>query len=520
MTALLDLTGLGKRYGTVDALHDVGMTVAAGTVHCVLGENGAGKSTLCNLVGGGIRPSTGEMTLRGTAYSPGSPADALSRGVAMVHQHFSLVPTMTVRENLLLSGRGLRPDVQTLRARLDRIADEFGLRVDDARARVAELPVGARQKVEIVKALLPDPDLVLLDEPTAVLDGAEIDALIGTCQAVAASGRAVVLVTHKLGEVSRVADTATVLRDGTVAGSGRLSEVSVGQLLSLMLGRDTDAAGGPTVLDPVAAAGVGLAARRPIRDRVEVGPTAMTARGLTVTRPDGNRVLDGAGLDLRAGEITGIAGVEGNGQTELVRVLSGALRPDAGEVHIGDHPITTAPPARRTALGLGVVPEDRHHEAMVGDMSIAENLYLADLGRFRRHGFLRRGALDQAAAGVIREFAVRAPGPRTPMRALSGGNQQKVVLARELAVDGLKVLVAAQPTRGLDVGAVGQVLTRLREAADRGIAVLVVSSEVAELLALCDRILVGYRGRLLGPVDATAPTAAAEIGALMAGTTA
>jgi simple sugar transport system ATP-binding protein len=390
----------------------------------------------------------------------------------------------------------------------------------DTGARVAELPVGARQKVEIVKALLPDPDLVLLDEPTAVLDGAEIDALVGTCQSLAASGRAVVLVTHKLGEVSRVADVATVLRGGTVAGGGRLSEVPVRRLLSLMLGHGTDAAAGAAGLDPDAAVGVGLAAPRQVRDRAEPGPAVLTARRLVVTRPDGVRAVDGADLDVRAGEILGIAGVEGNGQSELVRVLSGALRPDGGEVHLGEHRITTAPPARRTALGLGVVPEDRQHEAMVADMTVAENLFLADLGRFRRRGFLRRGAMERAAAAVIREFAVRAPGPGTPMRALSGGNQQKVVLARELAVAGLTVLVAAQPTRGLDVGAVGHVLARLREAADRGVAVLVVSSEVPELLALCDRVLVGYRGRLLGPVETTSPTAAADIGALMSGTAA
>ncbi|WP_181782714.1 ABC transporter ATP-binding protein [Pseudonocardia pini] len=554
MGGLLELSGLGKRYGAVGdtwALHDVSLSVAAGTVHCVLGENGAGKSTLCNLVNGGVRATTGRMALRGETYSPGSPADALGRGVAMVHQHFSLVSTMTVQENLQLVRR------RGLRERLDRIADEFGLVVDTGR-RVADLPVGARQKVEIVKALLPDPDLVLLDEPTGVLDGAEIDALIGTCQAVAASGRAVVLVTHKLGEVARVADAATVLRNGSVAGGGRLSEVPVPRLLSLMLGKDpadldADTAGAvglePTEIGgnarsaPSEGAGTALSARNVHPASSEGAGTALSARnvhpassegagtalsarnvlsvrGLTVRGPDGTSALAAADLDLRAGEITGIAGVEGNGQSELVRVLSGALRPTEGTVLLADTDITTATPAVRTRHGLGVVPEDRHHEGIVGALSVAENLFLADLDRFRRRGLLQRKALDAAAAAVIAEYRIRTDGPRAEMRSLSGGNQQKVVLARELAIDGLRVLVAAQPTRGLDVGAVAAVLARLREAADRGVAVLVVSSEVPELLALCDRILVGYRGRLLGPVDAREPTAAAEIGALMTGTAA
>jgi simple sugar transport system ATP-binding protein len=355
----------------------------------------------------------------------------------------------------------------------------------------------------------------------------------------------VVLVTHKLGEVARVADAATVLRNGSVAGGGRLSEVPVPRLLSLMLGKDpadldADTAGA-LGLEPAAiagnvraasseglseGAGTALSARN-VHPAASEGPgTALSARnvlcvrGLTVRGPDGTSALAAADLDLRAGEITGIAGVEGNGQSELVRVLSGALRPTEGTVLLADTDITTAAPAARTRRGLGVVPEDRHHEGIVGALSVAENLFLADLDRFRRRGLLQRKAMDAAAAAVIAEYRIRTDGPRAEMRSLSGGNQQKVVLARELAIDGLRVLVAAQPTRGLDVGAVAAVLARLREAADRGVAVLVVSSEVPELLALCDRILVGYRGRLLGPVDAREPTAAAEIGALMTGTAA
>ncbi|GLY13619.1 heme ABC transporter ATP-binding protein [Kineosporia sp. NBRC 101677] len=513
MTTLLRLSDLGKRYGPVEALHGVDLQVRAGTVHCVLGENGAGKSTLCNLVNGGVRPSSGSMTLKDRPYRPSSPAEALSSGVAMVHQHFSLIPTLTVQENLLLaSGRFFGRRSARLGPRLERIRDEFGLSVA-LNARVADLPVGGRQKAEIVKALLTDPDLILLDEPTGVLDGAEIDALIGVCQAIAASGRGVVLVTHKLGEVSRVADEATVLRHGTVAGGGRLSEVAVAELLSLMLGQK------PEDVSSVAAAAAGAGVTRRSVTRTAAEPV-LSVRDLSVTAADGSKLVDGVQLDLLPGRITGIAGVEGNGQSELVRVLSGALRPTSGSVKLKTLDLTDAPPALRTAHGLGVVPEDRHHEGMVADLSVAENLFLSRLGDFRRYGLLDRKTLEAAAAQLIETYDVRVPGPRTPMKSLSGGNQQKVVLARELSIEGLQVLVAAQPTRGLDVGAVAAVLERLREAAGRGVAVLVVSSEVDELLTLCDQVLVSYRGRLLGPVEAGTPSAEAEIGALMTGTTA
>jgi general nucleoside transport system ATP-binding protein len=544
--ALLDIRGLGRDFGTVRALHDVDLRIEAGAVHCVLGENGAGKSTLCNLVYGGTAPTTGTMHLSGQPYRPSSPAQALSKGVAMVHQHFSLIPTMTVEQNLLLGGRGLRPQVARLSRRLEQIADEFGLSVPRS-ARVGDLPVGARQRVEIVKALLPDPDLILLDEPTAVLDGKEIGALLATCRTIADSGRSVVLVTHKLGEVARVADEATVLRAGTVAGGGRLSQVPVPRLLSLMIGRD------PADLDPALAAGLGVdtlgvdalgvdalggdtldvtpAATAPsdpppaptggptgIDDVERAAAAALSVTGLDLTRPDGTRALDGIEIRLLPGEIVGIAGVEGNGQSELVRVLSGALKPQGGLVELGGVDITHALPSRRTALGLGVVPEDRHAEAMVGDLSVAENLYLGRLGDFRRAGLLDHRRMEASARDVIDAFGIRTSGPRAPMRSLSGGNQQKVVLARELAVPGLRVLIAAQPTRGLDIGAVDHVLHQLRAAAASGIAVLVVSSEVPELLALCDRIVVGYSGRLLGPISTSSPTASRDIGALMTGT--
>ena len=503
-TPALQLTGIGKTFGDVRALRDVDLSVQPGTVHCILGENGAGKSTLCNVVYGGLRPDAGTMTLSGRAYAPGSPASAMADGVAMVHQHFSLIGTMTVGENLLLTGRGLRLRRAELRTRLDRLADDYHLRIDPD-ALVSAMPIGARQKVEIVKALLTDPSLILLDEPTGVLDPAEIDALIETCQAVAAAGKAVVLVTHKLGEVSRVADAATVLRGGEVADGGRMSELTIPQLTTAMVGRPVPD------LNPVLAA---------VPDRRATGPVVLALDGIHATRADGSVALSGLDFDVRVGEIVGIAGVEGNGQSELVAVLSGATRPESGTVTLGDADITSASPAERTRLGLGVVPEDRHREAMVAELSVSENLFLGRLHRFRRMGLLDRRRMDTAARALIEQYSVRTPGPATPMGSLSGGNQQKVVLARELSTEKLQCLVAAQPTRGLDIGAVEFVLNRLRGCASSGTGVLVVSSEIPELLALCDRIFVSYRGALLGPVDTAAATARQHIGELMTGTAA
>ncbi|MFE6921760.1 ABC transporter ATP-binding protein [Nocardia sp. NPDC057663] len=518
-TPALTLQGLGKRFGDVQALHEVDVTVESGTVHCVLGENGAGKSTLCNLVFGGYRPDTGRMTLGGTEFRPDSPAAAMAAGVAMVHQHFSLVTTMTVAENLLLTQRGVRMRRAELTDRLDEIAQRYRLRID-LDQQVATMPVGARQKVEIVKALLRDPSLILLDEPTGVLDPAEIDALIDTCRAVAADGKAVVLVTHKLGEVARVADAATVLRRGTVAGGGRMSNTGIAQLLTAMVGRTA------ADLDPTVAATLGLDTVETARPTAKVTPAigsetpVLSVDGLRAYRADGSTALDQVRLRVRPGEIVGIAGVEGNGQSELVAVLAGSAPAAGGTVTLDCTDITAARPATRTGLGLGVVPEDRHRDAMVADMTIAENLFLGQLDRFRRFGLLDKRAMGRAARAELARFDVRAAGPWARMGALSGGNQQKVVLARELSTTNLRCLVAAQPTRGLDIGAVDFVLTQLRRAAADGCGVLVVSSEVPELLALCDRVLVAYRGALTGPVDTADPTAAQQISELMMGVTA
>ncbi|MFH9469392.1 ABC transporter ATP-binding protein [Streptomyces clavifer] len=521
----LEISGLTKSFGTMRALDDVRLVVEAGTVHCVLGENGAGKSTLCHVVGGSLVPDKGVLRLYGTPYAPRRPADALAAGIAMVHQHFSLVPTLTVGENLRL----LR--LRDLPRRVARVREEYGLE-PDLDARVSDLPVGVRQRVEIVKALLREPRLLVLDEPTGVLGPAETDALLATCRRIAAAGHAVVLVTHKLGEAARAGDAATVLRAGRVAGGGPLAELPPERLVPLMIGRpvaslDAGLAGTIGLAEDRPSPGAGASAGPGTGTSPETGtsgaerrrgPGALRLCDVGVRRADGSYALDRTSLDVGFGEIVGIAGVEGNGQSELMALLGGALAPDTGRVELAGRDITRAAPRERTRAGLGVVPEDRHREGCVPQLPVAENLFLGRLDRFRRYGvFLDRRAMGRAADAVLTGHGIRSGGPGALMSSLSGGNQQKVVLARELALDPLVCLAAAQPTRGLDIGAVGAVHSRIRQASAKGTAVLVVSSELSELLVLCDRIVVAYRGKLLGPVDPSQPDARERIGALMLG---
>lgn len=527
MTPALELKGIAKRFGSLHALVDVDVAVQAGEVHCILGENGAGKSTLCNLVYGSTRADRGEMRLFGESYDPRRPSDALRAGVAMVHQHFSLVPTLTVAENLLLgAGRRLRLPRRELAAGVARIEADYGLAVD-LDALPSDLTIGERQAVEIVKALLREPRLVILDEPTAVLGPDELQALLSAIHRIAADGRAVVLVTHKLAEIEAVGDNATVLRGGSVAGSGAIAELGRERLVSMMIGRpiaDLGTLAGAALDVPDRADGVDRADRADGSDPVAHVESVRALRqelsvrieNLHVPAGVGATVVEGVDLDLNAGEIVGIAGVEGNGQSELVAALSGA-RSATGRFTVGGVDLLDKPPAARTAAGVGVIPEDRHLEGCIPAMSVAENLFLGRLGDFTTRGLLRRAAQHRAASDVIAAHGIRAAGPEAAMSTLSGGNQQKVVLARELGLDPLRFLVAAQPTRGLDVGAVDAVLGQIREAAANGAAVLVVSSELPELLALCDRILVAFRGRLVGPVQPASPTARTDIGNLMVG---
>jgi ABC-type uncharacterized transport system ATPase subunit len=518
---VLRMDGIGKRFGQFHALTDVSLELHAGEVHCLLGENGTGKSTLCNVMFGVHQPDAGTMWLDGVPFQPQSPRDALAHGIAMVHQHFSLVEDVSVLDNLLLGQvRGWldrKRDAQRVR---DLVA-ELGLALDP-NARVADLSLGEKQRVEIVKCLIREPRLLVLDEPTAVLLPAEIDALLDTCVKVVARGCAVVLVTHKLAEIRRIAKRATVLQSGRVVARSSNPSDDVDALVRAMIQRPANAQAAHHV--PAAAAAAPRTAKRsaspygrPLADE------ALQIDGLTMRDADGVTRLADCTLVVNRGEIVGIAGVEGNGQSELGAVLAGMQKASAGRFFVQGKDCTHADPHTLTRAGVGVVPEDRHAVGCVPDLSVTDNLFLNRLDHYARRGFMRRRAMRRDARALMQRFDVRAASPDVAFRGLSGGNQQKAVLARELTLDGLAVLVAAQPTRGLDVGAVAAVYEHIRAARDEGVGVLLISSELDELMAVADRVLVMYRGRIMGTCvpDASQLTLQRErIGAWMAGQTA
>ncbi|NEW91191.1 ABC transporter ATP-binding protein [Rhodopseudomonas sp. BR0M22] len=507
---LLSLSEVTKRFGGFTALSEVSLDLRPGEVHCILGENGAGKSTLCNVIFGVYQPDGGAMTYRGAPYQPSGPADALAQGIAMVHQHFSLVGDMTVVDNVLLGrGRGVLNRKECAR-QLARLGEDYGLPLDPF-AKIDDLSVGERQRVEIVKCLIRDPQLFVLDEPTAVLLPDEIASLLAVCRRVAASGRAVVLVTHKLAEIKEVADRVTVLRGGRTVVTSDAPTRDIDMLVRAMIHGDV------AELDGAAASTLGLGnvepvGRQPPRSKVE----ALQIDGLTVRDRQGVTRLDNFTLTVDRGEIVGVAGVEGNGQSELAAVLAGMVTPTSGRYYLGETDLTGRSPKEITAAGVGIVSEDRHAVGCVLGMSLAENIYLNRLDEFTRFGFLNRTALQREATTLMQRFDVRARGPGAPFSSLSGGNQQKAVLAREITLPNLSCLVASQPTRGLDVGAVAAVYGHIRDACSRGIAVLLVSSELDELLSVADRIVVLYRGRIMGTCAADV-SRKAEIGAMMAG---
>jgi len=515
----LELVDITKSFGGRAALDAVSLRVEAGTVHCLLGENGAGKSTLCNVVFGVHQPDSGDVLVEGSDFNPRNPADALSRGVAMVHQHFSLVPTLSATENLLLGPLRWQLPRRDARGRILDLSKRYGMAFDPD-VPVEELSIGERQRAEIVKCLARDPHLLVLDEPTAVLPPSEVEELLDLCRRVAREGHAVLLVTHKLAEVAYVGDRATVLRGGRLAGSVPLPATPSETLVELMVGHTLES------LDSNAAAAIGLSAEdaAEVHDAEAVGSdghpvsSEPALRLVDVTFKQGERErLSQVDITVRRGEVVGIAGVEGNGQSELARIAAGFLDPSSGTVHLADEDVTSQSAGARAAGGLAVIPEDRHAEAVVQGMTIAENLALGDLSAFRRLGIVRRRALTAHAEELMQRFDVRAAGSGADIDTLSGGNQQRVVLARELTRDPLVAIVAAQPTRGLDVGAVQAVLQRLREAAEADAGVLVISSELPELFTLCDRVLVLYRGSVVGEVRPSAPDALERIGALMTG---
>jgi len=496
----VEMTGIVKDFPGVRANDSVDLRVGAGSIHALLGENGAGKSTLMSILFGLYRPDSGRISVRGREERIESPNHATALGIGMVHQHFKLVGNFTVAENIVLGKeprRGPTLDRRAAEERTREISARYGLDVDP-RARIDEISVGMQQRVEILKMLYRDADILIFDEPTAVLTPQEIEELMQVMRRLSGEGKTVILITHKLKEIKEVAGVCTVLRRGRVVGERTVADASLDELAELMVGRKV------SFHMERAAAASGAAALR-IEDL-----RARNARGLEALR--------GLSLEVRSGEILGVCGVDGNGQAELVSSLAGLARVDSGRIIVGGKDVTASSPRARLDAGLGFIPEDRHRYGLVLDFSLAENFALHDYDRppSARRGFLDPAAMAERAERLIKEFDVRAgKGAGTEARSMSGGNQQKAIVAREIDRSPA-VIVASQPTRGLDVGAIEYIHARLLAERAKGKAVLLVSFELDEILELSDRIAVMHAGEIVGTVLPD-ETDERELGLMMAG---
>lgn len=494
----LELRGITKRFGSLVANDHIDLTVEAGEIHCLLGENGAGKSTLMNVLYGLYQADEGEILLDDVVQHFAGPGDAMKAGIGMVHQHFMLIPVFTVAENVMLGHESTKAagflDLQSARAKVREISDRFGFDVDPD-ALVDDLPVGVQQRVEIIKALSRDAKVLVFDEPTAVLTPQETDELMAIMRQLRDSGTAIVFITHKLREVREVADRITVVRLGKVVGEASPTASNV-ELASLMVGRAVEL----TVQ----------------KDAPKLGEPALVVAGLSVIDHIGQLVVNDVSFEVRRGEILAVAGVQGNGQTELTEALVGLQPRVQGSISLDGEKLSGESVRKILDAGVGFVPEDRNEDGLVGEFSIAENLMLdrSNGAPFVKAGNVQRGVLEQFATEKVAEFDVRTPGIDTKVGRLSGGNQQKVVLARELSRE-LRLLVAAQPTRGVDVGSIEFIHKRIVAARDEGVPVVVVSTELDEVTALADRIMVMYRGRIVGIVPGDTPRDV--LGLMMAG---
>jgi ABC-type uncharacterized transport system ATPase subunit len=496
---VLELRGITKAFPGTLANDHIDFDLRPGEVHALLGENGAGKSTLMNVLYGLYRPDEGEIFVRGTSVTFHSPRDAIDHGIGMVHQHFMLIPVMTVAENIVLgsepSEKRIFLDYGAARERVRTLATSFGFALDPD-ARVEDITVGQQQRVEIVKALFRRAEILILDEPTAVLTPQESTELFEILRTLTREGMSVIFISHKLNEVLDIADRVTVLRRGKRIETLDTSQATEASLARLMVGREV--------------------LLRVDKQTHPAGEPLLEVEGLSVSDERGLQKVRDVSFEVRAGEIVGIAGVDGNGQTELIDALAGLLKPESGRIVLAGEDVTRDSARAHFDDGLGHIPEDRQRRGLVLEFSIAENVALHEYRKppDSRFGWLRPGELVERARRLIREFDVRGGGPQTHAGALSGGNQQKVILAREIDRDP-KVLIAAQPTRGLDVGAIEFIHRRLVEERDEGRGVLLVSLELEEVLSLSDRILVLFEGEIVGEFPPT--TTEEELGLAMTG---
>ncbi len=495
---VLEMRGIRKEFPGVLANDDVSLDVRAGEVHALLGENGAGKSTLMNILYGLYKHDAGEILLHGKPISFGSARDAIQAGIGMVHQHFMLIPVMTVAENIVLGmepHRGILLDENGAEARVRELSEQFGLVVDPS-ALVSEITVGQEQRVEILKALFRGAGILILDEPTAVLTPQEAGELFEIVHSLKADGKSIIFISHKLNEVLEIADRITVLRRGRKIETVPREGATEASLARAMVGRE-----------------VLLQVEKPPSNP---GDVLLSVRDLQVIDDRGIPKVRGVSFDVRAGEIVGIAGVDGNGQTELIEAITGLRRIESGTIEVAGRSVHARNARDMLDAGVGHIPEDRQRRGLVLEFTIAENIGLHDYAKppDARWGWLFPARMVELAGRLIKEFDVRGGGPLTRAGGLSGGNQQKVVVAREVARDP-KVLIAAQPTRGLDVGAIEFLHRRLVTERDEGRAILLVSLELEEIFSLSDRILVIYEGEIAG--EHTGEVSEQEIGLEMLG---
>ncbi len=491
---IIEMRGITRTFGAVVANRSVNLSIPQQTIHAIVGENGAGKSTIMKILYGFYRADSGKILIDGQEREIRTPNDAIALGLGMVHQHFMLVPPMTVLENIILGaepGSRARIDLATARERVVSLAREFGFDLDPDRE-VGTLSVGQQQRVELIKALYRGARILILDEPTAVLTPAEVDEFFRILRAMRDRGKTIIIITHKLSEVLSLSDDVTVMRDGEVVGHRRTAETDARELARLMVGRE-------------------------VLLRVEKEPAAPREAVLAVERLRLGTRLNDITLDVRAGEIVGIAGVEGNGQTELVEALAGLRQIDGGTVSYLGREIGHTSARQRREMGIAHIPEDRHRRGLLLDFDLSDNVILGVHHRppiaRRPFGLLDRREIAARTTRILGGFDVRPADPALPARVLSGGNQQKMIIGREFNIEP-RLLLVAQPTRGVDIGAIEFIHRRMIELRDRGAAILLVSAELDEILALSDRILVMYQGRIVGEADPQT-SAAAEIGLLM-----
>lgn len=493
------MRGITKRFPGIVANDNINLVVKKGEIHALLGENGAGKSTLMNILFGLYQPDEGEILINEKPVQISNPNIANELGIGMVHQHFMLVEPFTVTENIILGNEpkaGFQIDIRKAVDEVRELSQRYGLKVDP-NAKIEEISVGMQQRVEILKTLYRGADILIFDEPTAVLTPQEIHELIEIMHNLVKEGKTIILITHKLKEIMAVCDTVTIIRRGKVIDSLPVSATNPDELAAKMVGRE-------------------------VSFRVDKKPgqpkeLILTVDGVTAKGNRGVNALNGISLDIKAGEILGIAGVDGNGQSELIEALTGLRKVEEGKILLKGNEITNQTPRVISEAGLSHIPEDRHKRGLVLDFSMSENMVLETYfhPQFNKNGFLDYAAIDKHAAKLIEEFDVRTPSIHTHARALSGGNQQKAIIAREVNKDP-DLLIAAQPTRGLDVGAIEYIHKRLVEQRDKGKAVLLISLELDEIMNLSDRIAVIYEGQIVGIVDPK-ETNEQELGLMMSG---